>query len=53
MYVPKRTKPKPMKHGGVIRKYAHGGEATVNGKTQTGGIKKIQISGKHWNKDIG
>ena len=27
-------------------------EATVKGKTQTGGIKKIQISGKHWNKDI-
>ena len=39
--------------GGVIRKYAHGGEATVKGKTQTGGIKKIQISGKHWNKNIG
>ena len=41
------------KDGGMIRKYAHGGEATVKGKTQTGGVKKIQLSGKHWNKDIG
>jgi hypothetical protein len=39
--------------GGVIRKYAHGGEAMVKGRAQTGGVKKIQISGKHWNKDIG
>tara|TARA_Y100000296_G_C5111080_1_gene225173 strand:- start:24 stop:449 length:426 start_codon:yes stop_codon:yes gene_type:complete len=39
--------------GGMIRKYAHGGEATVNGKTKTGGVKKIQLSGKHWNKNIG
>ena len=29
-----------------VRKYRHGG-------TVTGGIKKIQHSGKHWNKDIG
>ena len=41
------------KDGGMIRKYAHGGEATVKGRAQTGGVKKIQISGKHWNKNIG
>ena len=29
-----------------LTKFNHGGEVT-------GGIKKIQISGKHWNKDIG
>ena len=35
--------------------YATGGIADVkgNGRAQTGGIKKIQLSGKHWNKDIG
>jgi len=41
-----RDLPKQVKdiyHG---RKFRHGG-------TVTGGIKKIQHSGKHWNKDIG
>ena len=38
--------------GGMIRKYAHGGEATVNGKTKTGGINhKIQRTGKTYNSD--
>ena len=32
--------------GGMMRKYAHGG-------TVTGGVKKIQRTGKHWNSNIG
>ena len=50
----KYSSPEGVGPGGIYRKkksvevrtYEHGGEVT-------GGIKKIQLSGKHWNKDIG